>query len=395
MNIPKLMNQNVVLKPGSQTALRSANQQRIVDVLQASGQLSQARLARETGLAPATVSNIVRELVTKKVLTTASAGGKRRAVRLAQNAGLVAGIDYGHRHLTVAIADMGHNILSELRAELGPGISANEGIETAANLLGQALESIGERMEAVTAIGMGLPAPIDSHTGKVAGPSILPGWVGIDPSALASERLGQLVVVDNDANLGVLAEHAWGAAAGVDNVAYLKLSEGVGAGLILGGQLFRGPGGTAGEIGHTTVDDFGPVCRCGNRGCLETIVAARSVIDLLEPRYGPGLSIADIVRMANAGDHACSRILSDTGRHVGVAVANLCNLFNPDLIVIGGELAQADELLLAPIREMVRRCGIPSAAARMEIRRSELAERSHVLGAVALALLEATPHMAS
>jgi predicted NBD/HSP70 family sugar kinase len=395
MNVPKLMNQNVVLKPGSQTALRSANQQRIVDVLRASGQLSQAQLARETGLAPATVSNIVRDLTAKKVLTTAAAGGKRRAVRLAQNAGLVAGIDYGHRHLTVAIADMGHTILSELRAELGPGISANEGIEAAANLLGQALDSIGERMESVTAIGMGLPAPIDSRTGEVAGPSILPGWVGIDPSALASERLGQPVVVDNDANLGVLAEHAWGAAAGVDNVAYLKLSEGVGAGLILGGQLFRGPGGTAGEIGHTTIDEFGPVCRCGNRGCLETIVAARSVIDLLEPRYGPGLSIADIVRMANAGDHACSRILSDTGRHVGVAIANLCNLFNPDLVVIGGELAQADELLLAPIREMVRRCGIPSAAARMEIRRADLAERSHVLGAVALALLEATPHMAS
>lgn len=383
------------MKPGSQTALRSANQQRIVDVLQASGQLSQARLARETGLAPATVSNIVRELVTKRVLTTASTGGKRRAVCLAQNAGLVAGIDYGHRHLTVAIADMGHNILSERRAEIGPGISANEGIESAANLLGQALDSIGEGMDAVTAIGMGLPAPIEARTGKVGGPSILPGWVGIDPSALASERLGQPVVVDNDANLGVLAEHTWGAAVGVDNVAYLKLSEGVGAGLILGGQLFRGPGGTAGEIGHTTVDEFGPVCRCGNRGCLETIVAARSVIDLLEPRYGPGLTIAEIVRMANAGDHACSRILSDTGRQVGVAIANLCNLFNPDLILIGGELAQADELLLAPIREMVRRCGIPSAAARLEVRRAELAERSHVLGAVALALLQATPHMAS
>lgn len=389
------MNQDVVVKPGSQTALRSANQQRIVDVLQASGQLSQARLARETGLAPATVSNIVRELVTKRVLTTASTGGKRRAVCLAQNAGLVAGIDYGHRHLTVAIADMGHNILSERRAEIGPGISANEGIETAANLLGLALDSIGEGMDAVTAIGMGLPAPIEARTGKVGGPSILPGWVGIDPSALASERLGQPVVVDNDANLGVLAEHTWGAAVGVDNVAYLKLSEGVGAGLILGGQLFRGPGGTAGEIGHTTVDEFGPVCRCGNRGCLETIVAARSVIDLLEPRYGPGLSIAEIVRMANAGDHACSRILSDTGRQVGVAIANLCNLFNPDLILIGGELAQADELLLAPIREMVRRCGIPSAAARLEVRRAELAERSHVLGAVALALLQATPQMTS
>lgn len=391
----KFMNQDVVVKPGSQTALRSANQQRIVDVLQASGQLSQARLARETGLAPATVSNIVRELVTKRVLTTASTGGKRRAVCLAQNAGLVAGIDYGHRHLTVAIADMGHNILSERRAEIGPGISANEGIETAANLLGLALDSIGEGMDAVTAIGMGLPAPIEARTGKVGGPSILPGWVGIDPSALASERLGQPVVVDNDANLGVLAEHTWGAAVGVDNVAYLKLSEGVGAGLILGGQLFRGPGGTAGEIGHTTVDEFGPVCRCGNRGCLETIVAARSVIDLLEPRYGPGLSIAEIVRMANAGDHACSRILSDTGRQVGVAIANLCNLFNPDLILIGGELAQADELLLAPIREMVRRCGIPSAAARLEVRRAELAERSHVLGAVALALLQATPQMTS
>jgi len=237
---------------------------------------------------------------------------------------------------------------------------------------------------------MGLPAPIDSRTGEVGAVSILPGWVGVPATQLASEHFGQRVEVDNDANLGVLAEHMWGAGQGCDNLAFLKLADGVGAGLFIDGRLYRGRNGTAGEIGHTTFDEFGEVCRCGNRGCLETIVAARAVVELLEPRFGTQLSIADIVRMAQDGDAACSRVLADTGRQAGVAVASLCNLFNPERILIGGELAQAGELLLAPMRESVRRCGIPSSTEGLTIRLAELGARASALGAVALALSTST-----
>jgi predicted NBD/HSP70 family sugar kinase len=236
-------------------------------------------------------------------------------------------------------------------------------------------------------VGAGLPAPIDSRTRQLGAPSLLPGWVGLHIDDYLSEALGTPVVVENDANLGALAEHLWGAGRGLDSVAYLKLSEGVGAGLVLGGALFRGGlAGTAGEIGHTTVDEYGAVCRCGNRGCLETLVAARAVVRLLEPVLGPGLGIADVVDRARQGDAGCRRVLADTGRHVGVAVANLCNLLNPERVVIGGELAVAGELLLGPMREVVGRYGIPSAVATSEIVLGTLGADAHVLGAIALVL---------
>ena len=372
--------------PGSQAALRNANQRRLLEMLKAAGELTQAQIARETGLAPATVSNIVRDLTAAGVLDDSDQGKRRKVVRLARAAGLVVGIDFGHRHVTVAVADMGHEVLQERRHALGPSVSARDALKRSSALLDQAMHEIGAQMAEVVGIGMGLPAPINSRTGEVGAVSILPGWVGVPAAQLASEHFGQPVEVDNDANLGVLAEHMWGGGKGCDNLAFLKLADGVGAGLFIDGRLYRGRNGTAGEIGHTTFDEFGDVCRCGNRGCLETIVAAKAVVELLQPRYGPQLSIADIVRMAEDGDTGCIRVLADTGRQAGVAVANLCNLFNPERILIGGELAQAGELLLAPMRESVRRCGIPSSTEGLTIELATLGARASVLGAVALAL---------
>ena len=204
-------------------------------------------------------------------------------------------------------------------------------------------------------------------------------------------RLDRPTVVDNDANLGALAEVRYGAARGCDHAAYIKVSHGVGAGLIVDGRVFRGRAGTAGEIGHVTIDENGPVCRCGNRGCLETLVASHVVIGLLAPSRGPDLSIADIVAMAERGDAACIRVLADTGRHVGVAAASLCNLVNPERLVIGGELALAGELLLGPMREVVGRYAVPSAVRSLDIRVAELGPRAQVLGAVALGLRSALP----
>lgn len=378
-------------RPGSQAALRSANQRRVLTLLRTAGELTQADIARQTGLAPATVSNIVRELSALGVL--AGGGSRRRTLRLARTAGLAVGIDFGHRHVTVAVSDMSHQILAERRITLGPAESARHSLERAGELLDEALAGTDGGRSDVVGIGMGLPAPIDSGTGEVGAVSILPGWVGIPAAQLASAHFQREVAVDNDANLGVLAEHAWGAGQGCDDLAYLKLSDGVGAGLFLDGRLYRGRNGTAGEIGHTTFDEFGTVCRCGNRGCLETIVAARAVIELLEPRFGPDLTIADIVGHAVAGDTACARVLADTGRQAGVAVANLCNLFNPERILIGGELALAGELILAPMRESVRRCGIPSSTQGLTIELASLGARGPVLGALALALHNAPDHL--
>lgn len=374
--------------PGSQSSLRSANERRLIDALMGEGELTQAQLARRTGLAPATVSNIVHALEAVGVVeVTEGRGRKGRAVRLAGATGYVVGIDFAHRSVSVALANLAHDIVVETRP-LAEGHRYDDGLVLVGEMIEQLLAAAGADRGDLVGAGMTLPAPVDSRRRQVGAPSVLPGWVGVDAPSVASRILGFPVQVNNDANLAAMAEHLWGAGRGVANLAYIKIAEGVGAGLVLDGQLFRGANGTAGEIGHTTIDEFGRLCRCGNRGCLETIVSTTQVLALLAPTHG-AVTIPDVVAAARAGDAGCRRILADTGRAVGVAVANLCNLVNPELVLIGGSLAEAGDLLLDPMREIVARYGVPSAVDDLAIRAALLGDRAELLGAVALALRHA------
>jgi predicted NBD/HSP70 family sugar kinase len=368
--------------------LKEANQARLIDALRFAGSMTQAELSRFTGLAPSTVSNIVRELTVSgllRVSPTVSRGRTAQAVRLARGAGLLVAADFGHRHLTVAVADLGYEILAERRVELGWDHRVRDGLDRVDAITDELLAELGLGRELVVGVGMGLPAPIDVRTGEVGAPSQLPGWVGVDAAALATERLGVPVRADNDANLGALAEDRWGAGRGAENVAYLKLSDGVGAGLVIRGELYQGAIGTAGEIGHATINEFGALCRCGNRGCLETLVGAPALLGQLAPMHGDGLTVAGMVELAQGGDMPSRRVLEDAGHHVGVAVANLCNIFNPDRIVVGGELARAGGLLVEPMERAIKRRGIPSAAQAVEVVMAELGARSQLLGALVIA----------
>jgi predicted NBD/HSP70 family sugar kinase len=374
--------------PGSPTSLKEANQARLVDALRFAGTMTQAELSRFTGLAPSTVSNIVRELTGVGLLCTSptvSHGRTAQAVRLARGAGLLVAADFGHRHLTVAVADLAYEVLAERRVELNWDHGVHDGLAEVDRLLGGLLAETGLARRTVVGIGMGLPAPIDLRTGQVGAPSQLPGWVGVDAAALATETLGVPVRVDNDANLGALAEDRWGAGRGAENVAYVKLSDGVGSGLVIRGELYSGSIGTAGEIGHATMNEFGELCRCGNRGCLETMVSTGVLLDQLAVNHDRPAGIAEVVRLARDGHVACRRVLEDAGHHIGVAVANLCNIFNPDRIILGGELAQAGDLVLDALRRVLNRQGIPSAAQAVQVVTAQLGARSQLLGALIVA----------
>ncbi|HEY2195687.1 MAG TPA: ROK family transcriptional regulator [Actinomycetospora sp.] len=398
--------------PGSPAGLREANRRRVLDAVLAAGEPTQAGIAAATGLAPATVSNIVRQLVVagRLTATTTVRGGRRvRAVRVVAPAGLVAGIDFGHRHVRVALARAADTVprsaadgspgppvtlLAERDAALADGHGVDDGLETAAAMLDEALAAVDLEGSGLRGVGMGLPAPVDARSGAVGEPGILPGWVGVDAAERASSRLGVPVAVDNDALLGTLAEQAWGALAGVRDAIYLKLSDGVGAGLVLDGRPYRGRAGTAGEIGHVVVGDDagGPiggagstVCRCGNRGCLETWASTTTVVGLLEPLLGRPLTIAEVVERAHGGHAPSRRVLADTGGHVGRALGGLCSVLTPARVVVGGELAQAGALLLDPLHAALVRWALPGAAEGVEVVAARLGARAHVLGAVALA----------
>jgi glucokinase-like ROK family protein len=377
--------------PGSQTSLHRANLERVVRAVRMAGSLTQAEIARATGLSAATVSNIVRELKdggTVEVTPTSAGGRRARSVSLSGDAGIVIGVDFGHTHLRVAVGNLAHQVLAEESEPLDVDASSAEGFDRAEQLVKRLIAATGIGPDKVIGVGLGVPGPIDVSSGTLGSTSILPGWSGINPSQELSARLGVPVYVDNDANLGALGEMVWGAGRGVRDLAYIKVASGVGAGLVIDGQIYRGPGGTAGEIGHITLDESGPVCRCGNRGCLETFAAARYVLPLLQPSHGPDLTMERVVQLAREGDPGCRRVVADVGRHVGSGVANLCNLLNPSRVVLGGDLAEAGELVLAPIRDSVSRYAIPSAARQLAVAPGALGGRAEVLGALALVLSE-------
>ena len=380
--------------PGSQASLREANRLRVLDALRDQGAMTQVEIAGFTGLSPATVSNMVKELDANGAvdLEPSIRNGRRATlVSLATGSTLIAGIAFGDRDVRVALGTGPRDIIGRQRMPLPADHAADEGMDRASRLLLDLVEKSGKTMPDVRAVGVGIPAPVDSLSGEVGSESILPGWRGVAVAQEMEGRLQATVAVDNTANLAALGELRCGALQGVQHGVYIKLSYGVGAGLILDGELFRGAAGTAGEIGHLTIDENGPVCRCGNRGCLETYIGARGLLDALASSHGP-LSLRDVILRAMDGDAGCRRVLEDAGRHLGVAVAGLVNLLNPEVIVLGGQLSKVGDMIAGPMRASLERCAIPSAAASVEVRSSELDTDADVVGALvsAAALVPAT-----
>jgi predicted NBD/HSP70 family sugar kinase len=372
---------------GSPASPRQENINRLLWVLRERGPMTQSELARMTSLSRATVSNLVRKLAEQQqVLVRPTKRGGRQANEVSLSAGpqVVVGIDVGHRHIRAAVCDFGHAILAEAAEPLPPNHSSDQGLALAERLVGAALRQAGVDRREVVCAGLGLPAPIDSRSGRVGSSSILPGWIGIQAAQSLKERLGIEVRVDNDANLGALAEMIWGQGRGFSDFVYIKASTGIGAGLIIRGALYRGAFGAAGEVGHTTIDESGPLCRCGNRGCLETFAGAAVLLDVLRPTYGR-MSISRAIVLARQGDQRCRRVLADAGQSIGLAMANLCVTLNPECLILGGELATAGDILLDPLRAAVARLAV-SSAAETKILQGSLGDRAQVLGATALAM---------
>src|SRR5918995_4882005 len=238
--------------------------------------------------APSTVSAVIGELQEQRLVVEpedepaprgpGTMGRPPVLVALDRAAGVALGLDFGKRHLRVALADLAHRVLAERHEPLDADLPAAEAIARASRLAGEVLDEAGARPSEIVGVGMGLPGPVHRPTGELGDSTILPGWVGVRAADAMSEALGHPVEVENDASLGALGEWMWGAGRGAEDLAYLKLATGIGAGLIVRGRPYGGSGGTAGEIGHTIIDPDGPLCRCGNRGCLETLAGSDAIL---------------------------------------------------------------------------------------------------------------------
>ena len=382
---------------GSLASLRRLNRRRVIGALRQHGVISRAEIARRTGLSRSTVSSLVSELqsdglVVEREEPGAAHGehGGRPPILLSfdASAGAALGIDFGHSHVRVAVSDLNSTIRAERAEPLDTDHAAQEGLDVALDLIEEVLGEAGIERSRVIGAGLGLPGPIDQSDGVIGSSAILPGWVGVAAAEEMRRRLDVPVTVDNDANLGALAEFTHGAGRGATDLVYLKVSSGIGAGLILNGRLYRGWGGMAGEIGHVLVDPEGAVCRCGNRGCLETAASTGALLEMLRRSHGE-LTVGEMLRLAHEGDLGCRRVIADAGRVVGSAAAFVFNVLNPQRLVVGGDLAAAGDLLLDGVRGSVRLAALPAAADGARVVAGVLGERAQVLGALALAVGEA------
>jgi glucokinase-like ROK family protein len=384
--------------------LKNLNKHAIIDLIRfTSGGVSRVELARQMGLTRAAVTSIVDDLQSVGLVreTEGTYPSGRRPIVLEINPGLghVIGIDMGAAHVMLILADFSGREVHELQSEL----NINEGPEIClarvADLTRQLLNETGMTIANISAIGVGVPGPIVQSEGMVSGPPIMPGWDRYPIRNYLEQLWGVPVSLNNDAELGAVGEWAYGAGRGERNLAYIKVGTGIGAGLLLDGQIYRGATGCAGEIGHITIDENGPLCTCGNRGCLEAIAGGGAIVrkvieavkagqrtQLTEAVNSGSLKVADVMNAARHGDHLAQRIIAEAGMHFGTAVANVVNLFNPSMVVVGGSVGQIGDLLLEPIRLTVQRRSLLVASRNVRISAALLGRSSCGIGAVVQAL---------
>jgi glucokinase-like ROK family protein len=392
--------------------LRELNRMLVLNYVREHGPIARVDLARRTGLSRTTVSAIMdgllREgLVREGSTQQAASSGGRRAILVHFNAaaGYLLGVDMGRSHLTILICDLAAHILARYSGPFDVDRGPEECLPWLIGELRALLEQHHIPWSQVVGVGMGMPGPMDASLQRTIRPPRMPGWDGVDVRSILARELAVPIYLDNDANLGALGESRYGAGIGVPHLTYVKVGTGIGGGLVMLGHIYRGSVGSAGEIGHVTVDPDGPLCDCGNRGCLEAMVDAhmitRDAVEGISLRAGGAAphdaasvlsplrtlkapEVEDVVNASLQGDPAAVAALTHAGELIGVVLAGLVNLINPSLILLGGSVARAGDLLLDPIRRAITARSFSVASAHLTVRAGALGDNATALGGVAM-----------
>jgi predicted NBD/HSP70 family sugar kinase len=352
---------------------------------------TRAELVALTGLARSTVAQRMDALLAQRLVvpagSSASTGGRPpKTFAFNRDAGVVLAADLGATHSRVAITDLAGDVLAEARED----IPIADGPERVLGWLERAfdalLEESGWGREAVRGAGVGVPGPVEFVTGTPVAPPIMPGWDGYPVGDHLGEVYGAPVLVDNDVNIMALGEH-WSRWRDTQHLLFVKVGTGIGCGVITDGRIHRGAQGAAGDIGHIHVPAHDEVvCRCGNLGCLEAVAGGGAMAAQLAVMGIPAENSRDVVRHVREGRPEAMRLVRQAGRELGGVLASAVNFFNPGVIVVGGDIAHADEPLLAGVREVVYRRSTALATRSIRIARSTLDDRAGVVGAAVMVI---------
>ena len=351
---------------------------------------TRGELGEVTGLARSTVAQRIDALIDAGLVVEVggapSTGGRPPSLLgFNADAGLILAADLGATHSRIAVCNLLAESLAETTAEIdinsGPDVVLAWLEETFDGLLADIRRSPGE----VRGVGIGVPGPVDYAHGIAVNPPIMAGWHMHPIKDRFAARYGAPVLVDNDVNIMALGEY-WVMEPKVDDFVFVKVGTGIGSGLILGGVLHRGANGAAGDIGHVRASSDDVVCRCGNNGCLEALAGGAAIAGRLSDSGLEASGSRDVVRFVEQGNELATRSVRDAGRLIGQVLASMVNLLNPSMIMIGGDLARAEQQLLAGIREVVYQRSTTLSTTDLSIIVSSLGDRSGVIGAAAMAI---------
>ncbi len=385
----------------AQHLMRQVNKDLVLNVIREERLISRAEIAKRTRLSRSTVSAIVDKLLETGFVREQGVGesqGGRRPILLDFNprAGFVVGLDIGATHMLAVVADLEATLLVTLEEPFSIEVGSESGLSQAVQIVEKALEQARISRPHVFGVGVAVPGPVDYAAGMVVSPPIMPGWDRVPIRDQLQGALDLPVYLDNDANLGALGEYAYGAGKNVSNLAYIKIGTGIGCGLIVDGRIYHGQRGYAGEIGHLTIDENGPPCRCGSFGCLESMASAEAVVRRAEMAVQAGqqtslsqhrrLTLTDIARAAREGDALSQQLFEEAGRHIGVALAGLINLFNPGRVIVGVGAEGASDLLLDPVQRTIEARTMNGAITDVCIVPAQFKRYAIAIGAAALVL---------
>lgn len=378
---------STLVSPGPLASPQDDVHARVVRAVKRFGGVTQADLAAATGLPVTTVSAVVSDLSAAGVLETeARSWFSRRAlrVRMSRRAGIVAGVHVAPRGLSVVLGDPSGSVIAEQHLPLPPEHRPDTTLDRGTLLVVDLMEGLGADISELLSVGVGVAAQVDRATGRIGPLGRLPGWADVNVAENMGRRLEHPVHVDEDVNLAALAERQSGAAQGAQDFVFVQLSHGASAAIVVGDRVHRGAVASAGQIGHVQVSADGPSCLCGNRGCLDAAIGETAVLGRLGA-HGGILTLRDVIRLAADGEPRCLDVLCDVAAQVGEVIAGVVRTFDPERVVVGGELAQAGGDLVARLAASAQGSATWAGLAPVAVVPGRLGTRAQVLGALDLA----------
>lgn len=374
---------------GDLNLVKKINKSIVLHYIRNYSPISRARIAEQTGLTKATVSSLVNELLESSLaneIGTGESSGGRKPMMLLFNrtAGYALGIDLGVNYIRAVLTDLEGTIVEQYKVQHDNTVLELALIELKA-CIREMIRRVPQSVYGIVGIGIGIPGISNGQGDVLFAPNL--GWTHVPLQRIIEEEFGIAVVIDNEANAGAVGEKEFGAGRDAADLVYISVGIGIGAGIIIKGELFRGSSGFSGEIGHMSIQHDGKPCRCGNAGCWEMYASENALYEAARHELNTqSIDMETLLSLAEKGEPSVIKLFERVGHFLGVGVVNIINGFNPELIIIGGRLAEAGQWLRPTMLHSLEGRSLPYPRERLQIEFSQLGSRSAVLGACSFAI---------